>query len=186
MESWEWDRTWRRIGIQYSRTRRDIWCGVSIMPAIEVDSLRRGDPLPVPRQHSWKSWLGASLRVGAVLFCCAIGADVIRNGPEAKEMEQRLRSELSQIPPPDAARLIDSSGGSKPRQAHAERTYRCSLNAASVAEYYDRQLRQRGWSRIATGSSLREYRKNSYRATLEFRRDADWDFAIGLEWRRSP
>lgn len=153
------------------------------MPAIEAESSRVRDGAP-QRPRNW-SRAKTALGICALVFVGAIAVDAIRNGPEAKRIEEDLSAELSQIPPPDGAQLVSTTAGSKPRQAHAGRTYRCSINQTTVAEYYDRQLRRRGWSLASNYASPREYRKGAYQATLEFRRDADWDFGIDLAWRAS-
>jgi len=136
-------------------------------------------------QQRKQRWRRAEIVAGliAVFLIFVMIVDVARNGPRAKRVEQELEAELSGIPPPEGAYLVGRTTGSKPRQARAGRTYRCTLSRAAIWKHYDRELRERGWVPLASGaSSGSEYRRGAYHAIVEFGRYADWDFGIDLVW----
>ena len=144
---------------------------------------------------SRRTYFGAALF--SVLVCVFLG-DRVLNGSRGEKYHQQLLGEFRSVEAMPGAVVKSTEDNYSPYNSHkalVQATYTTSAGYSQILEYYDQELRTKGWDRVSERQSLvwgkdlggREahYCKGPLAASLYYAgsdRNHAWTYAIGFSW----
>ncbi len=140
---------------------------------------------------------GFGVALFLVLACVFLG-DRVLNGSRGEKYHQQLRGEFRSVDPMPGAMVKSSEDNYSPYNSHkalVEATYTTSAGFFQILQYYDQELKTKGWHRVSERRSLvwgkdlggreAQYCKGPLAASLFYAgsdRNQAWTFAISLSW----
>lgn len=145
---------------------------------------------PIP----FLNWRTVSGIIMLLIFAAFLVYD-IGQSPKAEQAQKELEVEFKSIAPLPNANLVDYDSSHKTSQALVNATYLSAAKPADIINYYDNQLRKRGWQSYSTsgmtdwgrdlGGKSAYYCKGDYYAQLQYageQANYGWTYAFSVSW----
>ena len=144
---------------------------------------------------SRRTYFGAALF--SLLVCVFLG-DRVLNGSRGEKYHQQLLGEFRSVEPMPGAVVKSTEDNYSPYNSHKaliQATYTTTAGYSQILEYYDQELRTKGWDRVSErqspvwgkegGGREAHYCKGPLSASLYYAssdRNHAWTYAIGFSW----